>query len=198
MYKTIIFLILLIFVSPSYAALVFSIDNYTTDELSFTISGAFDTDTIGFSPGHLAIKNDWSNNGGSHTEMFATTPLVTHNSIEIGGSTPLFYVQNGTFPWNDDIVFSNTLGVSNPFLAGTTVSGSMTLSGAGAFDPANASTLELLSGFSTPYAEGLGNDWSRLEASAQVAPVPLPASIWFLGAGLVWLTGKRRKQGIVA
>ena len=75
----------LIIPDSTQAALTLTIDNYTTDELSFTIGGTFDADTIGDQPGWLAIKNDWSNNVGVHTELFSTEPTDTVNTITIGG-----------------------------------------------------------------------------------------------------------------
>ena len=55
--------------SSSHAALSLSIDTYTTDELTFSISGSLDADVIGDVDIWLAVKNDWSNNIGTHTAM---------------------------------------------------------------------------------------------------------------------------------
>jgi len=195
MNKILAFLILAIAtLSQSHASLVFTIDNYTTDELSFTFSGMFDTDTIGDSAGWLAIKNDWSNSGGIHTELYSSTPTITNNTISIGGLTPQTYLQNSTYAWNDSVFFANPFGTNNSFTAGTTVTGSMTLFGIGAFDPADAATLELVSGFVRPFDIGLGDDWARLEASAQVSAVPVPAAAWLFGSALLGFFGFSRRK----
>lgn len=174
------------------AALTLTIDNYTTNELSFSISGTFDTDSIGHSEGWLAIKNDWSNNGGIHTEMYSVDPVVTLNTIVIGGLVPTTYVQNSTDSWADNIFFSNPLGTETPFAAGTVVSGSVTLSAVGGFNPADAATLELVSGFYRPFAAGVGDDWARLEATATVIPAPGAILLGSIGVGFVsWLRRRR-------
>ena len=145
------------------ATLILTIDNYTLDEVSFTISGTFDADTIGNNPGYLAVKNDWSNNTGSHTEWFSSTPSISSNTILFGGvASGNTIVQGAGDSWNDAIVFLPPNGQSTTaFLAGTEVSGSVTLTGAGQFDPTDLATLQLLSGFD-------GTDWVRHEATANV------------------------------
>ena len=120
--KRILTLIVSVFVlsGQAYAALTLTIDNYTTDEVTFTISGTFDADTIGDSPGYLAIKNDWSNNQGVHTEWFSTLPTATLNTITIGGQVPGTTIQNDdTFTWADNIFFANPLGTEAPIPACT-------------------------------------------------------------------------------
>jgi hypothetical protein len=67
--------------------------------------------------------------------------------------------------------------------AGTTVSGTLTLSGAGMFVPANLNNLQLVSGFTRPAGH---DDWQRLEASAAI-PEPATAMILALGGGLIGL-----------
>jgi len=174
------------------AALTLTIDNYTTNELSFSISGTFDTDSIGHSEGWLAIKNDWSNNGGIHTEMYSVDPVVTLNTIAIGGLVPTTYVQNDNYSWTDNIFFENPLGSETPFAAGTVVSGSVTLAAVGGFNPADAATLELVSGFNRPFAQGVGDDWARLEATATVIPAPGAILLGSIGVGFVsWLRRRR-------
>ena len=175
------------------AALVFEIDTYTTDEVSFSISGTFDADTIGIFPGYLAVKNDWSNNIGVHTEWFSGAPSITLNTIMIGGLAPtLVQAQNsGIRPWNDDIFFrfaDNTAA----FTAGTAVSGSITLSGVGLFDPADMSTLELVSGLDYTSPISSDDDWARLEA--RVSAVPLPAAAWLFGSAIIGLGVVKRKR----
>jgi hypothetical protein len=178
--------------STSHAALVLTIDTYTTDELSLTFGGSFDLDSVGDQPGFLAIKNDWSNNFGIQTEMFSRDPVVTVNTVLIGGLLPsATYVYNGNMNFMDSIFFGNPLNSSSTsggdvaFTAGTTVSGSLTLTGLGIFDPTNAATLELVSGYNDSAA-----DWVRLEAGATaVSPVPVPAALWLFGTALIGLVG---------
>jgi hypothetical protein len=182
--------------STSHAALMLTIDTYTTDELSLTLGGSFDLDSVGDQPGFLAIKNDWSNNFGIQTEMFSRDPVVTVNTIMIGGLLPsATYVYNGNMNFMDTIFFGNPLNSSSrgdvAFTAGTIVSGSLTLTGLGIFHPTDAATLELVSGYNDSAA-----DWVRLEAgTTAVSPVPVPAALWLFGTALIGLVGfgKRRK-----
>ena len=171
------------------AALVLTIDTYTIDELSFTISGTFDADTIGTQPGKLAIKNDWSNNLGVNTDLFASTITATNNSISgIGGISI-----NDGHTWGDGIHFGQFgLGGSAPFTMGTAINGSITLSGTGAFDPADAATLQLVSGFNSAT-----QDWTRLEANA-VSAVPVPAAVWLMGSAIAGLFGFSRRESTAA
>ena len=171
------------------AALVLTIDTYTTDELSFTISGTFDADTIGNQPGLLAIKNDWSNNIGVHTELFASTISATNNSISgISGIS----INDGDTQ-GDGIHFAQFgIGSTTPFTMGTAIIGSITLSGIGAFDPADVATLQLVSGFN--FAT---QDWVRLEANA-VSAVPVPAAVWLMGSAIAGLFGFSRRESTTA
>jgi hypothetical protein len=190
-----------IFASRANAALTLTIDSYTTDEITFSISGTFDADTIGESPGYLAIKNNWSNNQGVNTQWFTSQPIVTSNTILIGGSSPVTSVQDGTATWQDNVFFDNPLGTDTPIAAGTAVSGSVTLTAAGAFNPADAATLQLISGFSRPIG---AEDWVRLEAGGTpVTPTPAVAvpttstyGLLFMVFGLV-VVAMRRLQAPV-
>jgi len=169
------------------ATLILTIDNYTLDEVSLTISGTFDADTIGNNPGYLAVKNDWSNNTGSHTEWFSSTPSISSNTIIFGGvASGNTIVQGAGHTWNDAIMFLPPNGQSTTaFLAGTEVSGSVTLTGAGQFDPTDLATLQLLSGFD-------GTDWVRHEATANV-PEPSTGLLSLLGlAGCILARSRRR------
>ena len=169
------------------SALILTIDNYTTDELSFSISGTFDTDTTGELPGYLGIKNDWSNNVGIHTELFNSIPTVSFNSISIGGANPTTFVaDNGAT--GDSVTFRNPAGIGVSLTAGTQVLGSVILTGVGMFNPSNASSLELLSGY-----DSSTEDWHRLEASA-INAVPVPAAVWLFGSGLIGLIGLARRK----
>lgn len=175
------------------AGLLFTVLNSTADGLSFSISGSFDTNTAGESPGFLALKNDWSNNVGIHTELFSVLPIVTLNTISIGGLAPTTTVQNGSSTWMDDVFFENPLGTETPILAGTTVSGSLTLSAVGAFNPANLATLELVSGFNRPAGH---DDWARSETGASVSTVPEASSfgLFSLGIGLMSAAARRHRR----
>lgn len=175
--------------SVANAALILTIDNYTTDELSFTITGTFDADTVGAFPGYLAFKRDWSENYGVNTETFSALPTVTVNTIEIDSIALTFNVVSGlTF---GDSFYIRNASTKDPFLAGTEVSGSVTLSAIGAFDPTIAATFELVSGWESP-------DWVRLEASATTAsvsiPAPEPSTGILMGLGLLALGVRKRRE----
>ncbi|MFK7765753.1 MAG: PEP-CTERM sorting domain-containing protein [Mariniblastus sp.] len=173
----------------SHAELVLKVDTYTTDVLKFSISGTFETDTIGDSEGYLALKNDWTNNFGIHTELFSSMPTIASNTILIGGIAPSTTLQNSNESWADNLYFVNPLGSEVPILAGTIVSGSVTLAGIGAFDPSINSKLELVSGFVRP--AGM-EDWARFEAS--ITGVPEPTSFLMFGVGMATITFRRRSN----
>lgn len=191
-------LFLLVCSNSANATLMLVIDNYTTDELSFTISGTFDADTIGggaasASPGYLAIKNDWSNNVGVHTELFSDAVFITSNTLTIGThSLNHFVVTTDSLPWADTF-FSTVSPVSTILTAGTPVSGSVTLSGTGAIDPAHAATLQLVSTYISATGPGSPGHWARLEANA-VSAVPVPAAVWLMGSAIVGLFGFSRRK----
>jgi hypothetical protein len=175
------------------AALVFEVDTYTADEVSFSISGTFDADTIGNFPGYLAVKNNWSNTYGVHTEWFSGTPTIDVNTILIGGLAPtIAQAQNSAIRgWNDDVFFRFADNTA-PFTAGTSVSGSITLSGLGMFNPADEATLELVSGMNYTNPISDDDDWARFEA--RVSDVPLPAAAWLFGSALLGLGALKRKK----
>jgi len=164
-------------VSDAHASLTITINTLTTNEFSFTLAGTFDADVIGDQTQFLAIKNDWSNNFGVQTELFSALPTITLNTIQIGGLASATAVGDGLSGWHDYVQFSNPLGVNTPILAGTGVSGSLTLTGLGIFDPLDIATLELVSGF-VPVM-----DWARFEILA----VPEPTSAVLVGIGLAGL-----------
>ncbi len=172
-----------------YATLVFTINETTTDQISLSISGTLDTDTIGIGagdPGYLAIKNDWSNNNSIHTEWFSGTPTISLNSILIGGSAPSTSLLASTGAAHDSIFFVNPLGAGQTISAGTVVSGSLVLTGIGMFNPADSPTLELLSGWN-------GFDYARHEAFATVVPEPATAGMLAI-SGLVFYAIRRIKN----
>jgi len=181
------------FAGGANAALTFTIDEYTTDAITLTLSGTFDADTIGDASnnGYLAFKNDWKNNSGVHTELFSGLPTISLNTVTFGGFAPdQTQVQNSIDPYNDSLFFVNPFGEGSPILAGTEVSGSIRLTGVGFFDPSDAATLELVSGFVNPFGPGVGADWARLEASA----VPEPYSAALLGLGVFALALRRSRH----
>jgi hypothetical protein len=181
---------LLMLAGNASAALVLTVNSYTTDQLSLSISGTFDQDTVGTHPGYLAIKNDWSNNQRHHTELFSSTPAIISSTITIDGVIVESFVRNlSSQVYADSIFFfgpGGAAGVETSILAGTAVSGLITLSGVGAFNPADVHTLELVSGWNDQT-----RDWVRFEASATM--VPVPAAAWLFASGLGLLGWMRRR-----
>lgn len=170
-------------------SLILTIDILTPNEFKFTIGGTFDTDVIGDQRNWLAVKNDWTNNFGVNTDWLddslgfqtiGSAPwTVVENSILIGGFAPdQSNVAADGQTWGDSIYFRHSLG---DILAGTTVSGSVHVQGAGLFDN-SVMNLELLSGFDDAI-----QDWVRLEAV-----VPAPGSIVLFGIGCVVARRRRR------
>ena len=132
--------------TPASATLVMTVDLYTTDELTITLSGTLDADTVGESAGFLAIKNDWSSNIGVHTELFSGLAFLALNTVTIGGLPAGGFVDATGDPAADAVVIQNPNGISNPILAGTPVAGVISLFGVGMFDPSDLTTLQLVSG----------------------------------------------------
>jgi len=203
MFKKALFIgLALVFPGVAQSALVFTIDTYTISELTFTLSGTFDDDTIGNEQGWLAIKNDWSSNTGTHTDFLGLGATMVSN-IMIGGFTPLgTIITTGDIDtFSDSIAFLQQGGSFSTIVAGTTVSGSATLSAivGGAFNPTDASTLELVSGFNYgPSSPLVGGDWARLEATATFvgSVVPVPAAVWLFGTALLGFVGMARKTKV--
>ncbi|MFC1747483.1 hypothetical protein ACFL2V_01610 [Pseudomonadota bacterium] len=194
-----------------------TVDEMTTDTFTFSISGTFDEDSgtgtgLPIDAGVLAIKHDWSNNFGVHTNfIFGTGADIISNTISVNGMlVDLFVGSDGAeHSSHDAIYFENPLeGASDSiaFTAGSVVSGSATLELVGGFDPILASGLELLSGYGMKY-NGAGTvqpwsyDWMRLEATAQVmtpsTAVPVPSTLLLMiGAGLLLLVTGRAKSTV--
>lgn len=184
MKKLLLATFLTLFVSQAQAALTLTIDSYTTDEISFTISGTFDVDTIGSQPGWLAVKNVWSSNIGSHTDWFSGAPIITVNSITFDGSAPnTSYVGSGTSTSNDSIYFQPYASFNTVIPSGTVVAGSITITGVGMFNPADATTLELISGWDLAGS----SDWARLEAAAVLGVSPVIAPVPTLSQYAIFL-----------
>lgn len=190
------FLGLLLPMSAS-AGFVFTIDNYTTTELAFSISGTFDADTIGDNPGILAIKKDWSNNLNLHTELWAGAPTITTDTLKFNGiqhNTTINTVDDPNALYADSLWLYNVGGDQAPFTAGFEVSGSIVLTGN--FDPILNpwSKIELVSGFYwDPPSSQTNGDYARLEAVA-VLPVSVPAMLPLFALGLAGLGWSRRKK----
>lgn len=169
------------------AALQLLVEEYTTDAVTLTLSGTFDADSLGSSPGYLAVKNDWSNNVGTSTEWALGTPTVDFRTVQIGGVTPSFSANfAGLTNYSDSVHWF--ISSSVPFTAGTAVSGSIRLTGAGMFDPSDIATLELVSGFNPTTTQ----DWVRLEASA-VSSIPEPTSALLFGLAALGFSVRRRR-----
>lgn len=178
MIKVLITTTLLLVSLNASAGLIFTVDTMTTDELSISIRGTFDADTIGNQPGYLSIINNWSNTPGIHTEIFNALPSLISNSITIGGISADAIILNDNYSWTDAITFQNPFGLYTPILAGTEVMGSFTLKGVNIFNTAARNTLELVSGFN---ASVMGNDLTRLEASSVSVPEPGTMGIFAMG-----------------
>jgi len=205
MFKKFLLLLMTFYIAPTHASLLFTVDNITTDEFTFSINGSFDEDTVGIiSPGMLAIKYDWSNNFGVHTEFMDGHAAVTSSSLAVNGmilDREDIIVGSTMHSTSDSIYFHNPLGSNVAFEAGTLISGSATLELLDGFDPSLASGLELLSGYTMAIdvIPVFKYDWARLEATAQVlstpppvSSVPAPAPLWLLGIGLMTLASGRK------
>ena len=174
------------------AGLVMTIDSYTADSVTISISGTFDADTIGDKPGWMAIKKDWETSPNTNTDWFAgsiTVPTISSNTIafdSVAANTTL--ASNGT-GYGDDVAWRPTATADTAIAAGTVVSGSITLSGTGMFDPADASSLQLVSGYSNA-----GVQYQRLEFKFSTVPEPSFALVGLVGTAAVVAIRRRRKS----
>lgn len=183
MKRTLVFLALSVLLSASaHAALTLNVTTFTADELTLSISGTFDTDVGGDQQFWLAINRDWVNTEGSNFDWIAdsldfgaisATPGLTviEDSITFNGAAPTASVVAASGQnWGDSIYWQS----SSEILAGTTVTGSLSVTGIDIFDP-TAGNFQLVSGLDLADAT-----WNRLES----APVPIPAGVWLLGSAI--------------
>lgn len=150
------------------AQLSLTINEYTANTLSFTISGTVETDAIGDQRQWIAVKPNWSTNYGVNVPWVAdsvgftsisNSPFtVIENSIRIDGLAPTqSNVAASGQTWGDSFYFSH----SGNLTAGTPVTGTLSVALNGAFDALPVSDFELLTGF-----DNAAGDWSRIETDA--------------------------------
>jgi hypothetical protein len=165
------------------AGLILTIDTLTNSEFSFTISGAFDQDVIGDQKNWLAIKYDWANNYGVHTEWvgsFGTYTGALYFDGALAGQTLGAFNANYT----DSIYWSSASNI----LAGTTVNATYSFTG-GSYQSVDENKLQLVSGFDNPVS-----DWARLEADANSTDVPEPSTLAIFALGMIGLASRRFKK----
>jgi hypothetical protein len=66
------------------ASLPLTVNSFTKNSITPSISGTFAADSTGGQPGFLAIKNNWSSSSHVHTAWFDKTPTVTAINLVIG------------------------------------------------------------------------------------------------------------------
>lgn len=170
------------------AGLTLSINTLTSDQFSFSISGTFDADVIGDQRNWLAVKPNWSTNFGVNVPWMddaignadiGVMFTVNENSLLFNGAAPNSSSATGINEWGDSFFFDAGFDIT----AGTTVSGTVTVTRVGTFDDSLLdSDFELLSGF-----DNTNRDWVRMEA---VAPAPGAAALLALGG---MLAARRRR-----
>jgi len=192
------------FAGVASGALTLTVNEFTEDALSVTISGFFDTDVEGAIDSVFAIKGDYSANVGVNADWLddsvGFTPnldafTITENTVTISVGDSVFnsvsaIPENG---FGDAISFyANSPSGFVPLTAGTAVSGTLSLSRPGGFNPAAISTLELVSGYEpdpdVPFGEIDGN-FVRVESV-----VPEPSTALLSGLGVLALLFVRRKK----
>ena len=185
----------------AHSALSLVVSDFTPDSITVSISGSFDSDVAGDQRYIVAIKPDWSSNDGAVVDWIDGVVtdrrgnpqgwgLLGDSSLTLQANTLAFEgwpflqfsVALSETSWGDSIYISTGGG---SILAGTAVSGSFTVSGAGAFDPSAVGEFELVSGF-----DESDRSWNRLEAR-----VPEPSISFMLGVGAaVFLTLRSRRR----
>lgn len=176
------------------AALTLTINEFNSNRFSATLGGYFDADTIGDQLEWLAIKANSSLNNGQNVPWVSNSvgfaefnenpaiTIVTDTVVFSGLSiTEKDIAANGQ-RWGDSIYFRT----SGPIIAGTLVSGTITIDGAGIFSPGGVQTFQLVSGF-----DDAKMDFKRVEASVQV---PEPSSSLFLLLEVSSLFRHRRRH----
>ena len=177
------------------ADLILQVNTFNANELSITVSGTFDTDVTGDQPYWLALTNNWPNSADWIADSVGFTSLasagltVIENSITFDGLAPNSSIVSATDPtWGDSFYWSNNGTAA--ILAGTTVAGTLSVSGAGIFDTTSAN-LQLVSGF----INSTGT-WATLEADGTSVSVPEPGTLALFGIGLFGMGLMRRRKKI--
>lgn len=192
------------------AGLIFTVDTLTSDEFTFSISGSLDSDPLD-GRGWLAIKNDWSNNIGIHTEFINSSLTTSSGGLFLGAVELDMWLENGSENFNDSIYWKLALPAPDPSLpatkvcvamvgdppcppiyAGLAFSGTVSFYGIGAFDPSARETLELVSGY-----DNATQDWTRLEAAnSGVVSAPGPSTLAIFALGMLGLASRQFKKQV--
>lgn len=186
------------------ANLTLSLNDFTEDTLSVSISGFFDTDVEGEIDSVFAIKADYSSNVGVNSDWLDDSIgfianldafTVTENTISISVGDSIFNTvsavpENG---FGDAFLFyAFSPDGFVPLTAGTTVSGTLTLSRPGGFNPSAVDYLELVSGYNNDPDLGFGEvdgNFVRVESI-----IPEPSTVLLTSLGALALVFRRRKS----
>jgi hypothetical protein len=183
--------------APPAEAIELQILESTTSTVTISIRGTFDTDTIGSAPGYIGLKPFFTGNQGVNTPWFDAVPSVT-GSLIIGGASAYFDDGSTDDCYGDSLWWYNPDGVDNQngtdvaITAGTSIYGTITLSGA-QFDPTATAGLELVTGETN--VPGCDDAWARSDASI-AASTPATPTVALVGsppavipAMPVWMLG---------